>query len=254
VANNQIKRELLDILKAIDYICIQENISYMLGYGTLLGAVREHDFIEWDDDADLIMHRKDFEAFQKCAPKYLPAMGLFLGSTSVGRANDWQFVCVIPYVGRLDNPERMVEIMILDTIPVNKFKRRIQLFMLLFLQVMFREKVNYRAYNNLSRRLLMYMISAVGRLLSEQTKLKAFRLVSTMGNKEQSDLLFISTERPQFLNLPIKKSLVERTVRIPFAGANLPVPAGWDAFLQLFYGSDYMTPKRNNYYVSGLNS
>ncbi|MGI6436200.1 MAG: LicD family protein [Syntrophomonadaceae bacterium] len=250
MANNVIKRELLEILQAIDYICTQENISYMLGYGTLLGAVREHDFIDWDDDADLIMHRRDFEAFEKCSLKYLLDMGLFLGSTSIGKANDWQCVSVIPHVGRFDNPDRMVEIMILDTIPANKIKRKIQVFMLLLLHVMFRKNVNYQAYNNLSRRTLMFMISVIGRLTSEEAKLKAFKNVSTLGNQEQSDLLFISTERPQFLDLQIKKSFVENTIRMPFAGAYLLVPAGWDAFLKLFYGDDYMTPKRNDYYVS----
>jgi lipopolysaccharide cholinephosphotransferase len=249
MANNEIKQELLDILKAIDYICSEENISYMLGYGTLLGAVREHDFIEWDDDADLIMHREDFEAFKKCSPKYLQDMGLFIGSTSTGKANDWQFTCIIPYVGRVDKPDRIVEIMIFDTIPASKFKRKIQVFMLLLLNVMFRKNVNYQVYSNLSRRTLMFMISAIGRLTSEEAKLKAFKNFSTLGNQEQSDLLFISTERPQFLDLQIEKSFVEKTVRMPFAGADLLVPAGWDAFLKLFYGNDYMTPKQNDYYV-----
>jgi phosphorylcholine metabolism protein LicD len=94
------------------------------------------------------------------------------------------------------------------------------------------------------------MISVIGRLTNEEAKLKAFKKVSTLGNREQSDLLFISTERPQFLDLQIKKDFVDKTVRMPFAGADLLVPAGWNAFLKLFYGNDYMTPKRNDYYVS----
>ena len=51
-------------------------------------------------------------------------------------------------------------------------------------------------------------------------------------------------------NLRIKKSIVEQTVRMPFEDTELPVPVGWDEYLRLFYGDDYMTPKRENYCVS----
>lgn len=57
------QQELLEMVKILDDICVKEDISYMLHRGTLLGAVREHGFIEWDDDMDLIMPRRDFDAF-----------------------------------------------------------------------------------------------------------------------------------------------------------------------------------------------
>ena len=37
---------------------------------------------------------------------------------------------------------------------------------------------------------------------------------------------------------------------MPFEDTELPVPVGWDEYLRLFYGDDYMTPKRENYYAS----
>lgn len=59
---------LLEILKDIDAFCRREGICYALGYGTLLGAVRYGDFIPWDDDADLIMPRADFDRFVATYP------------------------------------------------------------------------------------------------------------------------------------------------------------------------------------------
>ena len=41
MGNPVIKQQLLGILKAIDAICLKEGLSYMMTFGTLLGAVRE---------------------------------------------------------------------------------------------------------------------------------------------------------------------------------------------------------------------
>lgn len=51
----------------IDRIRKVYNISYYLVGGTLLGAVRHHGFIPWDDDLDIAMPRDDMERFLSVA-------------------------------------------------------------------------------------------------------------------------------------------------------------------------------------------
>ena len=53
----------LEIMDEIDRVCRERGITYFLGYGSCLGAVRHGGFIPWDDDMDVVMMREDYERF-----------------------------------------------------------------------------------------------------------------------------------------------------------------------------------------------
>ena len=61
----------LEILKEIDRICKQNGILYWMEGGSMLGAVRHHGFIPWDDDLDIAMFRDDYNRFLEIASKEL---------------------------------------------------------------------------------------------------------------------------------------------------------------------------------------
>lgn len=52
---------MLRLLCELDEYCEKHNLRYFLTGGTLIGAVRHRGFIPWDDDADVVMPRKDYE-------------------------------------------------------------------------------------------------------------------------------------------------------------------------------------------------
>jgi lipopolysaccharide cholinephosphotransferase len=50
----------LRIVSELEKICQKYNLKYFAYWGTMLGAVREHGMIPWDDDVDIAMTRDDF--------------------------------------------------------------------------------------------------------------------------------------------------------------------------------------------------
>ena len=57
------KKKLLETFKAFDAFCKKNSINYFACGGTLIGAVRHHGLIPWDDDVDVWMLPEDFEKF-----------------------------------------------------------------------------------------------------------------------------------------------------------------------------------------------
>lgn len=53
----------LDILKDVHEFCVGHNIKYTLFSGTLIGAIRHHGFIPWDNDLDIAFTRPEYEKF-----------------------------------------------------------------------------------------------------------------------------------------------------------------------------------------------
>ena len=56
---------MVDMLKFIDKVCQDNNITYWIDSGTLLGAARHGGFIPWDDDTDVCMPYEDMLKFKK---------------------------------------------------------------------------------------------------------------------------------------------------------------------------------------------
>lgn len=60
----------IDLLIQLDRVCQKHHLKYFLSYGTLLGAIRHHGFIPWDDDIDINMPRGDYEILKTLGSEF----------------------------------------------------------------------------------------------------------------------------------------------------------------------------------------
>lgn len=128
----------LELLVEFDRICRKNNIVYILGYGTMLGAVRHKGFIPWDDDVDVFLMRDEYERFCDACEKDLDKEKFFLQNWETDknfnsgyaklRRNNTHYVRVGQEKMKYHNGI-YIDIMVFDKIidnekERNKFKRR----------------------------------------------------------------------------------------------------------------------------------
>lgn len=68
----------LENMRIFSELCDRHGLRYYLVGGTMLGAIRHHGFIPWDDDMDVGMPRPDYERFIEIARKDMPEGYSFL--------------------------------------------------------------------------------------------------------------------------------------------------------------------------------
>lgn len=61
----------IETLKKFHYVCVQSNITYVLAYGSLLGAIRDNGQIPWDYDVDVFVPFEERLKLVDALKKYL---------------------------------------------------------------------------------------------------------------------------------------------------------------------------------------
>ena len=121
----------MKLFKYFIEVCQENNLTYFMYAGSLLGAIRHEGFIPWDDDIDVIMFREDFEKLNKIFEKEIDEKYRFINVLNEetyhytwGRLTLKNTLFKEWWGDQVDyTPNIFLDIFILDNIPKNKFKR-----------------------------------------------------------------------------------------------------------------------------------
>lgn len=121
----------LDLLQKFAEVCERNNLNYFLDGGTLLGAVRHKGFIPWDDDADVIMPREDYDRLFQIAEKEFEYPYFFQTTltednffrTHAQLRNSQTTGFIVEDSKKNINRGIFIDIFVLDGIPDNKIRR-----------------------------------------------------------------------------------------------------------------------------------
>ena len=237
----------LDILKEVDRICKANNITYYLGEGSLLGAVRHQGFIPWDDDLDILMPRADYEEF-------LSVVGSELRDEYdwVTEKKDGKYYLPFAKIFSMDKHDFLNKEICLD----DRFKGPfIDIFPLDFIDTTDKKKVEkkYRKIRQIRDELLF----KVGYLKSTKGRRKWYKLLSKMDSFEKlhrnlykemtkcgSDSVymcnFASSYHPSRQIVP--KEVYGEPKYVPFEDGLFPVPQDSDTLLKTIYGNYMKMP------------
>ena len=133
----------LNLLKEFIRICEDNHLRYYLCGGTLIGAVRHHGFIPWDDDIDVTMPRQDYEKFNElcCRTNILPSYVSIMHSQIIHLYDNRTEVKVTHLTGALDIPEHygiLIDIFPIDGVPDSKVAAKFQVWKALLCNLMMR--------------------------------------------------------------------------------------------------------------------
>lgn len=95
-----VHEELLKLLRSFSDYCDEIGVRYFLSGGSIIGAVRHHGFIPWDDDLDVMMLREDYDKVIRNFSKFNPGYRLNCLET----VQDWQY----PFA-KIDLPTTYIE-------------------------------------------------------------------------------------------------------------------------------------------------
>jgi len=251
----QLQNVELDILTTVVDLCNKHNIKYYLIDGTLLGGIRHHGFIPWDDDVDICILRPDYERFLEIASKELPE-----------RYEVHNFRFTEKYdklVTRIVNnkvhivhssysvEERMpawIDVFPLDGMPNNWLLFQIHKFRFLYTRLQYHFS-NFETGVNLTRKdrtKMQMMLIWVGAHFKIGRNRDTFKLIENLENL----LRKYTVEKSRYLVNAYSSYMFRETYErewfgegglVEFEKYKMRVPSDYDKVLTHLYG-DYMTP------------
>lgn len=233
----------LELLTEFDRICKEYNIIYSIDGGTLLGAVRHGGFIPWDDDADVIMNREEYDKFVSVVSDELDKDRFYFQDMVQTEGYRWGY-------GKLRkkhtefvrlNQEKMpyeqgvfLDVFVCDNVPDKYMMRCICNFISFVFRKLFYSEIGKDVSTGIKKK-----IYEILNLIPEKKLKSLYYRYIAFRNRKKTDMVKCLTFPACNKTYGYKRKWYEDTISIKFEGKEFMACREYDEYLTFLYG-DYM--------------
>lgn len=237
----------LDMLLYFRDFCEKNNLRFYLIGGCLIGALRNGGFVPWDDDADVLMPRPDYERLivlwreQKADGRFRLLKtddNMFTGNI-FATVTDTNYTMVKSNQTKADIPHGLVlDVFPLDVCPDGRFARKMQ-FVWTMLYSLFLAQVvpeNHGGLLSLGSKILL------GIFRGDKIRRKIWRFCEKKMTKyklEENKCVTELCSGPHWMKIEYPKEIYSGVSYVTFEGHRMPCMSGYDEYLTMVFG-DYM--------------
>lgn len=244
---NEYKEIVLQTLVTIDRICRDNDLKYMLMYGSLIGAVRHKGYIPWDDDIDIVMPRQDYYKLMDLINKEDHGINFISIENNDDTIYPYGKVCDTRTTAKEKNFKPVkgygafVDVFPLDYMPDDPRKRAeyCKKCRRLMIWITHSSRVSYDKGKSFKTRLARGFAFNLGKLMNTQAMVRKLDRIMA-----EFDVMHGETS---YLGLPwgyngeelYPAELWKEIIEVDFEGHKFFAPAHYDEILRMRYG-DYM--------------
>ncbi len=248
LSSEEIKETELDILLCLQEICAKYDLKLYLCGGTLLGAVRHHGFIPWDDDIDVCLPRPDYERLiqiihrESVLPEYYKML-CFEDQTFTHPAMkiiDIRTVIEYDFFDERPDSGLWIDILPVDGLPDSRAR----------IKKLYRKTAVYRELLSLSlakpgtgktklKGVLKYIFVPLARIPGTKFYAARLRRIAVENTYQDSDTVGIITWGLYGDREAMSKAAFEKPIEVMFENHVFQAPSCTKKYLRNLYG-DYM--------------
>lgn len=237
--------KMIELLDFVDDLCQKYNILYWLDSGTLLGAVRHHGFIPWDDDLDIQMMKKDYNKFLDVLKKEQIPDNIAIQTQATDKYYTLPFLKIrdkYSIINETHGGTYKYNGIFIDVFPLEKNN-----ITLLRLSYYIHYPIYKLTFNNKNRGLLYRLFISIYLTFENIIIFPFFRFISkVLKTKYLTHTFTLGFYKKRYIQdiFPLGK--------IDFEGKKYPCPANTDSYLKKIYGDYKSIPNLDNIVVHSV--